>query len=149
MILDHPPSPLFSTGWEDSREASNLLAVTDGSAEAHNGKCRHVTSLAAGLPKKEPKPKSVLTEADLIKVIAKGRTACGLHSLQRAKDNALKYFSGRKNQESYVGKMLKGGKNEKTTGMCLKNKQRPAKVHDLVMYRYQNAMTIGNRRGMF
>ncbi|KAL0607137.1 Zinc finger protein [Plecturocebus cupreus] len=63
VILDHPPSPLFSTGREDSRAASNLLAVTDGYAEAHNGKCRRVTSLA----KKEPKPKSVLREADLIK----------------------------------------------------------------------------------
>lgn len=106
--------------------------MTDGSAEAHNGECRRVTSLAAGLPKKEPKPKSVLREIDLIKVIAKGRTACGLHYLQRAKDNALKHSSRRKSQESYVCKMLKGGKNEKTTGMCLKNKQRPAEVHDLV-----------------
>ena len=28
--LDHPPSPLFPTGWEDTAEASTLLTVTDG-----------------------------------------------------------------------------------------------------------------------
>lgn len=96
-----------------SRETPNLLTVTDGCAEAHNGRRRHVISLAAGLRKKEPKPKSDLREADLIKVIAKGRAACGLHSLPSARDKALRCFSRRKIQESHVGRMLKGGEKRK------------------------------------
>lgn len=110
-----------------SREAPKLLTVTDGCAEAHNGRRRHVISLAAGLQKKEPKPKSDLREADLMKVTAKGRAACGLHSLPSARDKAFKYFSRRKTQESYVGRMLKGGKKENETEMCLINKHRHAK----------------------
>lgn len=71
--------------------------------EAHNGRPRRVISLAAGLGKKEPEPTSDLGEADLIKVTAKGRAACGLHSPPSARDKARKYFSRRKSQESYVG----------------------------------------------
>lgn len=37
-----------------SRKASNLLAVTDGCVEAHNGRRRRVISLAAGLRQKKP-----------------------------------------------------------------------------------------------
>lgn len=86
--------------------------MTDGCAEAHNGRRRHVISLAAGLRKKEPKPKSDLTEVDLIKVTAKGRAACGLHFLPSARDETLKHFSRRKIQESYIGRRLKGGGRE-------------------------------------
>lgn len=89
-------------------KAPDLLTVTDGCAEAHNGRHRHVISLAAGLWKKEPKPKSDLREADLIKVTAKGRAAGVLNSLSSTRDKALKYSSRRKIQGSYVGRMLKG-----------------------------------------
>lgn len=66
-------------------------------------------SLAADLQKNKPKLKPDLREADLIKVTAKARAACGLHSLQNARDNAFNYFSRRKSQESYVGRMLESG----------------------------------------
>lgn len=58
------------------------------------------SACAAGLGKKEPEPTSDLGEADLIKVTAKGRAACGLHSPLSARDKARKYFSRRKSQES-------------------------------------------------
>lgn len=84
--------------------------MTDGCAEAHNGRRRHVISLAAGLRKKEPKPKSDLREVDLIKVTAKGRA--WLHFLPSSTDKTLKHFSRRKIQESYIGRTLKGGGRE-------------------------------------
>lgn len=87
--------------------------MTDGCAQAHNGRLRRVVSLAADLPKKQSKQKSDLREADLIKVTAQGRAAFGLHSLQTALDKALKYFSRRKSQGSYVDRMWRGGKRER------------------------------------
>lgn len=117
-VLRPSPFALVSHGLCPARETLNLLTVTDGCTQAHNGRRRHVISLAAGLQKKEPKPKSDLREADLIRVIAKGRAACGLHSLRIVSDKALSYFSSRKIPASYVGKMWKLGK-EKTTEMCL------------------------------
>lgn len=83
-------------------------------------------SLAADLQKNKPKLKPDLREADLIKVTAKARAACGLHSLQSARDNALKYFSRRKSQESYAGRMLKSRGKDKAE-MCQINKYRHTK----------------------
>lgn len=48
-----PPPPIPHRLGGHSRETSNLLTVTDGCAEAHNGRRRHVISLAAGLRKNQ------------------------------------------------------------------------------------------------
>lgn len=78
--------------------------------------------------KERTQAKSDLREADLIKVTAKGGTACGLHSLQRDSDKTLKYSSRRKSQETYVTTMFKGGgEKEKAIEMCLINKHRHTK----------------------
>ena len=78
VLFSSPPSQVFRPSPCTLVETPNLLTVKDGRAEAHNGRRGHVISLAAGLWKKEPKPKPDPREADLIKITAKDRAAYGL-----------------------------------------------------------------------
>ena len=108
VLFSSPPSQVFRPSPCTLVETPNLLTVKDGRAEAHNGRRGHVISLAAGLWKKEPKPKPDPREADLIKITAKTELPMG------CRDEALRCSSRRKIQESRGGRMFKGGEKEKT-----------------------------------
>lgn len=86
--------PAGSDGW--------LCRGTQWQAQACHQRCSWPST-------EKTKLKSDLREADLIKVTANGRAACGLHFLPSTRDKALKYCSRRKTQENYFGRMLKGG----------------------------------------
>lgn len=96
--------------------------------EAHNARCRRVISLAAGLRKKEPKPASDLREADLIKVTAKGRARLwAAFSAERQGQSPKILLKKKEPRKLTLVKLLKVGKKEKATEICLIKKQRRIK----------------------